>query len=412
MGTGLGFDICELLEHDCAETPEPHTAEWDASIEIPAHVHLLDRWWRDDSPKPTIRILADLRDGPDSTSRLETAGLFPELDPSGHPRRRAVDGRKESPERAAEIVTRTLRANGIPSRRTELLMASLASAIVDWADDATLVRVVDPESGTIVEQETHVVLGFGRDLIRMSVLGAHHVADDDGRDPACSFAGHWCRPPHRSDPVDLAGAEVRLRALCAGTVLKGPLDLDGPAAFKVGWSRHGMPSGADITKLRRWWNGTAWMQNHPRDYLDEELAILDDPQAVDLDEWDSFDELQERLELGDPDDDSVVHADGLRPMDSAAFTREIRAFGAACVERAPDDQRELTGFLLDELLHRPLERVGGADGRLSAWADHDGDARFWRDGDGDVNCHDDARRVLVVGPDEAVYFVFKSEMGS
>ncbi|MCX4586295.1 hypothetical protein [Streptomyces sp. NBC_01481] len=65
---------------------------------------------------------------------------------------------------------------------------------------------------------------------------------------------------------------------------------------------------------------------------------------------------------------------------------------------------------LDELLARPLERIGGPERRMVADADDIG--AFWRSVDGTIDIYDDARRLLVVGESEALYIVFTGNLGA
>ncbi|MGW7482139.1 hypothetical protein ACWGH8_26495 [Nonomuraea muscovyensis] len=101
---------------------------------------------------------------------------------------------------------------------------------------------------------------------------------------------------------------------------------------------------------------------------------------------------------------------GLRPLDTAEFLTEVEAFRAACLEEAAGNESgELVPHLLDELLDGPIRRVGGLERRLRVWADADADGRLWRDPFGGIDQYDHARRLLVLGPNEAMYIVFKGE---
>ncbi|MDF2709601.1 MAG: hypothetical protein K0R62_5253 [Nonomuraea muscovyensis] len=95
---------------------------------------------------------------------------------------------------------------------------------------------------------------------------------------------------------------------------------------------------------------------------------------------------------------------------TAEFLTEVEAFRAACLEEAAGNESgELVPHLLDELLDGPIRRVGGPERRLRVWADADADGRLRRDPFGGIDQYDHAPRLLVLGPDEAMYIVFKGE---
>jgi hypothetical protein len=203
------------------------------------------------------------------------------------------------------------------------------------------------------------------------------------------------------------------------------LECDGRAAFKVGWQPHGIDPGhhGDLATIRAWWETTMWHDQYVYDHIDvysdygagdwggRHTHLFPDPEQLD-DEFDGEVPGQHCLVLGDPAEPStgiwMVH-DGMRPLDTTTLLAEIEALRHAGRDQTTAGQ--LVDFLLDELLARPLERVGGPEHRMVVWADADGTGEFWRT-DEEIDVYDDARRLLVVGPSEALYIVFKGEMGA
>ncbi|MGO4753310.1 hypothetical protein AB4212_32680, partial [Streptomyces sp. 2MCAF27] len=118
---------------------------------------------------------------------------------------------------------------------------------------------------------------------------------------------------------------------------------------------------------------------------------------------------------GEPATSLWMLGDRLHSLDTAAFLTEVEAFRRACrhqCRETSDTSAELVDALLDELLARPLERVGGPERRMLVWADADGDGGFWRADGHSIDVYEDARRLLVVGPHEALYMIFNGDSGS
>ncbi|MED7932068.1 hypothetical protein SMD20_48170 [Nonomuraea sp. LP-02] len=410
----MDFTICQFLGHTCEDGRD--SPIWHAQMQVAACAHLLNEWLQEDTPDKEavgIRLLVDVREvtqapaGPETAS-LVNAGVFPALSPYG-PVREPLSCEPIPLPGVATAVERALL--GTPaSRRVELMSAALRASIEDWAEEAALVRVADPAGGD-VQGETHVVLLSSSSLMRLSVVRV----DDRGldRDPACSFAGHWCDSGARPGEGSHALTEARLRPICAGTALHAPLDLFGYGPFKIEWVRHGLPSSAGVDAIRTWWRSSAWSRRYLEDYLLDELPVPDDPQAY-FDDPDNLTEQPDPLELGDPDTGRAwwggeVGA-GLQPLDTTEFFRELQSFRAACLQEAVGTEAaELVPYLLNELLDRPIRRVGGPERRLRVWADADEDGRFWRDATDEVYRYGHGRRLLILGPEEAMYIVFKDE---
>jgi len=139
--------------------------------------------------------------------------------------------------------------------------------------------------------------------------------------------------------------------------------------------------------VRTWWETTSWYEQYDEDYIEvyydygsgawegRHSYLAPDPEELD----DEVDESREHLALGDPADPPtgfVQVGDGMRPLDTATFLTEIETFRHACLDRTAAG--ELVDFLLDELLARPLERIGGPKDRMVVWADADETGEFWR----------------------------------
>ncbi|NJP96004.1 hypothetical protein HCN51_42340 [Nonomuraea sp. FMUSA5-5] len=403
----MDFTICRFLGHDCHDNLP--SLEWRGEMQVAAHAHLLNRWLDEDataSPTHSGRLLVDVRDcgGPLDAGSLVKCGLFPTLSPDG-PAREPLSCEPTGVHDAILAVRQAILAHP-PTRRLKMLSAALGWAILDVADEAALVTVADAAG-----DETHAVFSSGSRVIRVSVTSPASPGND--RDPACSFAGHWCeaRPALHDD--DLALAEARLRAVCAGTILRAPLDLDGYAAFRIDLAGHTLPPDPDLASVRRWWRSTAWSRRYGEEYFEDEFPWPDDPQAQefvpddDADPWDP-------LDLGDPAAsdaaDGWMLGMGPRSLSTPALLAEVEAFSATCRrESAGHAAGELVPYLLHELIDEPLWRVSGPQGRLLVWADADEGGRFWRTADGDLDRYGEARRLLVVGPREALYVVFKDE---
>ncbi|MGW2218207.1 hypothetical protein ACWCSD_24775 [Nonomuraea sp. NPDC001684] len=154
--------------------------------------------------------------------------------------------------------------------------------------------------------------------------------------------------------------------------------------------------------IRTWWRSSAWSRRYLEDYLLDELPVPDDPQAY-FEDPDNLTEERDPLELGDPDNGRAwwggeVGA-GLQPLDTTEFFRELQSFRAACLQEAVGTEAaELVPHLLNELLDRPIRRVGGPERRLRVWADADEDGRFWRDATDEVYRYGHGRRLLILGP--------------
>lgn len=355
------------------------------------------------------------------------SGLFAVIDPESGMQREPSDCRPVAVAEAAAVVERALLASGdAPSPRVALLAANLRETIVSEGQEAALVTVVDPATGSVAEDETHVVLSWkswSSAVIRISVVP--RPGSSEPLDPACSFAA--CSNGVQVTPEEHRLAEDRLRAICAGTVLAALLECEGRAAFQVGWQPHGIDPGhhGDLAAVRAWWETTTWHNQYEDDHIDvyydygsgdwegRHAHLFPDPEQLDEDDGDV--PAQHCLVLGDPAEPTTEDwtlGDEMRPLDTVAFLAEIEAFRQAC--RDQTTAGELSDFLLDELLARPLARIGGPERRMVVWADADGDAdgAFWRTSEGTIDPDDDARRLLVVGPSEALYIVFRGEMGS
>ncbi|MDR8409824.1 hypothetical protein MTP10_13890 [Nonomuraea sp. 3-1Str] len=410
----MDFTICEFLGHVCDDNAS--SLDWGEEMQVAAHAHLLNRWLDEDAagdPANAARLVVDVRDheGPLLAASLLECGILPLLSPDG-PMREPFACEPVGIQDAVMAVRQALFRVG-PSRRLELLSAALDKAILDWADEAVLVAVTDPATGEVVRDETHVVFAFCSRLIRISVSRVAGRRVD--RDPACSFAGHWCAAHAPLLDAGLALAEIRLRAVCAGTILRAPLNLAGHAAFRVGLAEHELPPAPDLIAVRQWWSSTEWCRRYEEEYLEDEYPVPDDPQAqeYDLDEIFPVEE-GDPLELGDPaqglEPTGWIPGEGMKPLTAAGFLAEVEAFAVACREEAAGhEEDELVSFLLDELLHEPVRYVGGPQRRLLVWADAEDDGRFWRTEEGGLERYGEARRVLVVGPSRALYLVFKEE---
>ncbi|MGV9351003.1 hypothetical protein ACWDSD_41040 [Streptomyces spiralis] len=412
----------------CDQEAEVLGLDWDEYADVAVRVQLLDRWLYEDSPDAPA-ILTDLRTDQQDTGvtpeALTKNGLFRVIAPQSRMRREPRDYRVLTVPEAASIVERALLDwGGTPSQRVVLLAADLRETIISEGQEAVLVTVADPVTNTVMEDETHVVvsgMAWAAPVIRISVVP--RPEGGELLDPACSFAA--CSSGVRLTPEEHGLAEARLRAICAGTVLAALLECDGRAAFKVGWQAHGIDPGhhCDLVTVRAWWETTAWHDQYYDDHIDvyydygagdwggRHAHLFPGPEQLD-DEFDGDAPGQHCLVLGDPAEpttDIWVVGDGMRPLDTTTFLAEIEA-----LRRAGRDQTtagQLVDFLLDELLTRPLERVGGPEHRMVVWADADGTGTFWRT-DEEIDVYDDARRLLVVGPSEALYIVFRGEMGA
>lgn len=432
------YGVSAFLGHEGPATQEAGShpvREWDNRMAVPARAHLLDRWLADDTARPpalhTDRRHGDAADGL-NVPVLVAHGLFPLIDPARRLNREPLASRSVPVEEVAGLVhSAVLSSVERMSPRVKLMLEELNEAIVDSDPaEAALVTVVDPDTGEAVDGEVHAVLSFGDELIRVSVVapGADQVRV--AADPACSFAGHWCDRGHPLAPDEHDMAEARLRAVCAGTVLQALLGCEGHAAFKVGWTRHGLSPGARgenaLDSVRTWWGETPW--NH--EYVDDLFTHYDshaDGQNTPVSD-EEFDELsdtaawveKECVSLGGPTASSRSGPwtlnDGMHLLQIAGFSEEVAhlrtaahdtavsAVGAARAALAPE--------LLDELVSAPIERIGGAEGHLMLWADADTDGRFWRSPDGEVDVYDDPRRLLAVGATEALYLRFQGETGA
>jgi hypothetical protein len=417
----------EFLGHSesCDQEAEVFGLEWDEYADVAVRVHLLDRWLYEDSPGAPA-ILTDLRtdqqDAGLTPEALTKNGLFRVIAPESQMRREPRDCRLLTVPEAASIVERALLDwGGTPSRRVVLLAADLRETIISEGQEAVLVTVVDPVTNTVMEDETHVVvsgMAWAAPAIRISVVPRPEGGEP--LDPACSFAA--CLSGVRLTPEEHRLAEARLRAICAGTALAALLECDGRAAFKVGWQAHGIDPGhhCDLATVRAWWESTTWHEQYDDDYIGvyydygagawcgSHTHLIPDQEQ--LDELD--DHPQPHLVLGDPAEPSTgiwTIGDGMRPLDTTTFLAEIEALRHAGRDQTTAGQ--LVDFLLDELLAQPLERVGGPEHRMAVWADADGTGEFWRT-DEEIDVYDDARRLLVVGPSEALYIVFRGEMGA
>ncbi|MFF5258261.1 hypothetical protein ACFY4C_04900 [Actinomadura viridis] len=387
-------------------------------MNVPAHVHLLDRWLSEDVPHgPAVQ--ARVRPGDIVQSGDLPAGLAPLLDPEGRVRRAARGARPVPVREAASAVRGALLARGgTASWRGAALAARLCEEILPEAHEAMLVTMIDPVTGEPVEDEVHADLRWASwpATVRISVVPRTTPAGR--RDPACDFAG--CSGAVRTAASESGPAEARLRAVCAGNVLADLLGCDGPAAFSIGWEPHGIAPGTwpDHAAVRAWWDTTSWRERYVDDYLDLDYDYgaggwMSSTHLVASGEDPGDDLPGEGCDaLGDharPATGPWVMGDELRFMNSAVFLDEVEAFCGAC--RDQTGAGDLADALLGEILVRPLERVGGPERRMLVWADADETGEFWRDSAGEIDVYGDARRLLIVGPTEALYMVFKGEAG-
>ncbi|MFC4012952.1 hypothetical protein ACFOY2_37390 [Nonomuraea purpurea] len=417
----MSYEVEEFLEHSdhCAEPGEGLLDEdWDEQVDIAVRVHLLDRWLREDSPDAPS-VFADLRIAELDPDALLESGLFQVIAPGSDLEREPREYHAlTAAEAAATVEQAVLAAGGPPSPRVALLADDLRTIIAEQAGEAALVTAVDPATGAVADGETHVVLAWGAlsAVIRISVL-PHHP--DDALDPVCAFA--MCPDGVTLDPVERRRSAARLRAVCAGTVLAFHLECDGRAAFRVGWRPHDIDSG-DFAAVRAWWETTGWHEQYEEDYVD----VYYDYGAGD---WGGHHShmMPPATQMADEDDDpfkdSLVLGDPAAPVDSIwllggqlnhlsreVFEAELEALRQAC--RAQAMAGELADHLLNELLTVPLGLVAGQEDRLAVWADADDGGAFWRGGGDTIDLYGEARRLLVVGPREALYIVFKGEMGA
>ena len=217
--------------------------DWDDYADVAVRVHLLDQWLCEDSPgAPTVftELRTDRQVDGLTPESLVKCGLFPVTAPENRMRREPRECRPLTVPEAASIVERALLgAGGAPSQRVVLLAANLRETITSRGQEAVLVTVMDPDTNTVMENETHVVvsgIAWNAPIVRIGVVPRPESSTQI--DPACSFAAcsNGVRLTH--DEYGLAGA--RLRAICAGTVLAALLECEGRAAFKIGWQTHGI----------------------------------------------------------------------------------------------------------------------------------------------------------------------------
>ncbi|GAB2599728.1 hypothetical protein GCM10027168_35980 [Streptomyces capparidis] len=401
---------------------------WDEFVDIPVRVHLLDRWLGEDGPAGSGVLAAARTTGQDvelTPEALPGSGLFGAVDSAGRVRREPRACRTVPVAEAASAVERALRAGGgTPSRRVALLAADLRAVLDAEGREAALVTVADPATGAVAEDETHVVLSWNGGLVRVSVVP--RPGGGEPIDPACSFAG--CPDGARIAPEEHGLTEARGRAVCAGTVLAALLGCDGRAAFSVGWRPHGIDPGHPdrLTAVRAWWESTPWHDQYPDDHMDvyydygagdwlgRHRHLAPTPEQIADEDGDDY-PGRDCLVLADPAEPRAegwfAVGDPMLPLDGGTLLAQVEAFRAACREQAAAPG-ELVDPLIDELLAGPLERVGGPERRMLAWADAVGTGAFWHDADGTVDVHEDARRLLVVGEREALYLVFRGEMGA
>jgi hypothetical protein len=418
-------------EHDGQEG-DLRDYDWDDHLDVAVRAHLLDRWLSEDAPGAPM-VDTSIRPEPEDAGltpdALLKSGLFPAV---------AADGMRREPracrsvpvEETVSVMERALLARGgAPSRRVGLLIADLREMILSQGREAALVTAVDPATGAAVDGETHVVLSWETEyspvMIRISVVPRPEVRGELLH-PACSFAA--CPDGVRTTPEDHRLAEAKVRAVCAGTVLAAFLKCDGRAAFTVGWQPHDIDPEqvTDLDEVRDWWEGTSWCAQYGDSYLEVYYdygagAWFGHPHLIptqaQIDEEQDDYPAKDCTTLGapgEPGTDDWMLGDQLHSLATSAFLTEVEAFRRACREQCRDQSDapdELVDALLDEFLARPLESVGGPERRMAVWADTDETGRFWR-ADGTIDVFDDARRLLVVGPGEALYMIFKGETGS
>ncbi|MEU5641728.1 hypothetical protein [Streptomyces milbemycinicus] len=443
----LSPTIEQFLDHPEHDAPEGDAAEgdllaedWNEQLDVAVRVHLLDRWLSEDAPDAPM-VLTDIRPEPNEPwmmrpDALVKTGLFPAVEHTSGTRRDPHACRAIAVAEAASAVERALLAGGsAPSRRVERLIADLRELILSQGREAVLVTVVDPVTGAVVPDETHVVLAWETEYdaaLRISVVPRRErEGRGEPRHAACSFAA--CPDGVRVPPEEHGVAEAKVRALCAGTVLAALLKCDGRAAFSVGWRPHGLDpeQAADLDEVREWWENTSWCE----EYDDTFLGVYYDygagawfgpphliPTQEQIDNIDSEgrDDYPARdcTTLGAPGESATslwMLGDQLHSLHTAAFLTEVEAFRRACrhqCRETSDVSGPLVDALLDELLARPLERVGGPERRMLIWADADEDGGFWRTDDHSIDVYEDARRLLVVGPHEALYMIFNGDSGS
>ncbi|MGW3562986.1 hypothetical protein ACWDSL_03625 [Streptomyces sp. NPDC000941] len=412
-------------EHD-AQKENLLAEDWNGQLDVAVRVHLLDRWLSEDAPDALMvpMVLTDIRPEPNEPwmtrpDAIVKTGLFPAV---AHTSAIAVA-------EAAAAVERALLAGGsAPSRRVELLIADLRELILSQGREAVLV--------TVVPDETHVVLAWETEYdaaLRISVVPRREQEQEregrgEPRHAACSFAA--CPDGVRVAPEEHDAAETKVRSLCAGTVLAALLKCDGRAAFSVGRRPHGLDpeQAADLDEVRDWWESTSWCEEYDDTYLGVyydygagawfgPAHLIPTQEQLDSEDPDGY-PAQYCTTLGAPGESATslwMLGDRLHSLDTAAFLTEVEAFRRACrhqCRETSDASGPLVDALLDELLARPLERVGGPERRMLVWADADGDGGFWRADGHSIDVYEDARRLLVVGPHEALYMIFNGDSGS
>ncbi|QKW09236.1 hypothetical protein HUT18_25490 [Streptomyces sp. NA04227] len=431
--------------------------DWDEHADVAVRVHLLDRWLREDDPAaPTVltRLCTDQKDTSLTPDTLTRCGLFPLTAPGGGARREVRECRPVTVPEAAALLEQALLEQTFleqvlldqtsleeapseqalpardltPSHRVALLAADLRETLVSTGQEAAVVTVADPVTGEVVAGETHVVVSttaWSTPLVRISVMP--RTEEGAPVNPACSLAA--CADGVRLAPGAYPLAERRVRAVCAGTVLASLLECDGRGAFRVGWQPHGLAPGRhlDLASVRAWWATTTWYERYDEDHIDLQYDygagdwlgrhsfLAPTPEELDDESGDLGDQGMKHLALGDPATEQEngvwMIGEGLRPLQPAALLDELDAFAAACAQQAGAGA-ELVEHLLAELLFGPVASVGGPERRLSVWADSDDNGAFWRAEDGTIDIDDDARRLLVVGPEQALYLVFRGDLGA
>ncbi|MEU9119421.1 hypothetical protein AB0C96_06100 [Streptomyces sp. NPDC048506] len=457
----IDFTLCRFLDHGCsadglggvtgvgtAGGGSPHTDAavplWNDDVSVAVRAYLLECWLREDGTRD--RAAAAIRVGHGKLPRggelnlatIVEAGLYPNYDGGMGKARLPMRCTPTGAEEAGELVLRALLPEGtVASRRTALLAQDLGEKFAEF-EDAVVAETVDIADGEFITDEVHVVFrDTSRDalLLRVTVLPGGPEPAHPGAgltDPACGFAGHDCRCGRRLTPEQHRLAELRLRAICAGAVLQEFLDLLDPGAFRVGWTRHDLPlttgpeggiadgpvAEANTAHVRDWWEKTAWAQQ----YLDEALdggydygsgewygsaAHLNDVPAHELESAaeNGDDALREHIDLSDPSDSPHPHYDGMVWVTVPGLREKLGEFAEGCRGLAHDAARDLVDPLLGELLWRPLARVAGPARSALAWADrYDDEGRIWCYEDtGETVLAGEAERILVVGPDEALY---------
>lgn len=436
----LSPDVEQFLDHPEHDAPvgDLLAEDWNEQFDVAVRVRLLDRWLSEDAPDAPM-LATDIRPEPNEPwmmkpDALVKIGLFPAVEPEGGIRRAPHDCRAVPVAEAASALERALPASGgAPSRRVGLLIADLRELILSQGREAVLVTVVDPVTGAVVPDETHVVLAWETAYdaaLRISVVPRQEGRGEPAH-PACSFAA--CPDGVRVAPAEHRLAEAQMRAACAGTILATFLKCDGRAAFSVGWRPHELDpeQAADLDEVREWWENTSWCEEYDDTYLgvyyDYGAGAWFGPSHLipTQDQIDNIDSegrgdypAQDCTTLGDPGEPATslwMLGDRLHSLDPAAFLTEVEAFRRACRHQCRAESaasEELVDALLDELLTRPLERVGGPERRMLVWADADEDGGFWRTDDHSIDVYEDARRLLVVGPHEALYMIFNGDSGS